>query len=50
MDLPPATFNLKKDMEIQRRELEDMNPIERALAPEGQKRRGRPRKQIPAVN
>lgn len=33
-ELPAAKFIVKKDLEIQRRELDDMTPIERILAPE----------------
>jgi hypothetical protein len=45
----PATFILKKELEIRRRDLEDQTPIERVLAPPAQKRRGRPRKEIPPL-
>lgn len=47
--MPPATFLLKKDLEIKRRELDDMTPIERVLATEGKKKRGRPRKELPPL-
>jgi hypothetical protein len=44
--LKPATFILKKSLEIRRRELEDPTPIESVLQPYVKRKRGRPRKEV----
>jgi hypothetical protein len=47
--LKPATFILKKQLEIRRRELDDPTPIESVLKPEAKRKRGRPRKEIAPI-